>query len=708
MRLVAEAVEAAHQLGIVHRDLKPANVILERAPDGGWRPYVTDFGLARELDKTLTQGMVGTPNFMAPEQARGDIGAIGPLTDVWALGATLFQLLAGKPPFDGDSIMSILRSVELDEPPPLSSVPRDLQAIVFRCLEKAPAKRYAGAAALARDLAAFERGEPVAVRRRGPWRRVSRVLRRFSFALFPLLIVVAGAASFWLRPKSVWKPHIVELPPRYEESAGRMSLSPNGQQLVFSARRGQTTRLYVQPAAGGAAQPLDGTDEGIAPHWSSNGDAIYFAREDSQGPHIERKPVYPPGPPLKLMDGSEAVECAGRLFVVRGKDYERTLIVREPVGAERELVRSHNGLDSPACSHDGKRVAYMRGYQEPRIAWLNLDDGVEHSLPRLGADPRYPVVHHNGTSLLLEVGSADFGSGDGTTLWEQRLDGTRARQITDGGREKNPQLGPNRQLFFEVGQSTRSLSARLLDGGTERSIGAVGEWCGLAGMPDGRLLAVRWLTTDRRAILIVDPISEAETQIAEGGSPQVSADGQVIYYLGDDFRSVWTISLPDGKPRLIAATPAIINDFFAGADALHLGLAGGRAWRQPYDGSGGGYEGPSDARQVMPAAGGWRVALDSNARAVVLSPGPMPQVLPMATRFFDPQLTADRRAFLAYDASNTIWRVEIATGKARALAKIPATYRPTLSPDGKTLYTIMDVRRTVRAVITNYADLPPL
>jgi serine/threonine-protein kinase len=192
LRLVAEAVEAAHQLGIVHRDLKPANVLVERAPDGGLRPYVTDFGLAREVDKSLTAGMVGTPNFMAPEQARGDIDAIGPLTDVWALGATLYQLLAGKPPFDGASIMSILRSVELDEPARLPSLPRELEAIVFRCLEKTPAKRYPSAAALARDLEAFERGEPVVARRRSLWRRAGVVVAR----RWPLALALVGALVF--------------------------------------------------------------------------------------------------------------------------------------------------------------------------------------------------------------------------------------------------------------------------------------------------------------------------------------------------------------------------------------------------------------------------------------------------------------------------------------------------------------------------------
>jgi serine/threonine-protein kinase len=149
--------------------------------------------------------MVGTPNFMAPEQARGDIGAIGSLTDVWALGATLYQLLAGKPPFDGDSIMNILRSVEMDEPAPLPGVQRDLQAIAFRCLEKAPAKRYASAAALAKDLSAFERGEPVIARRRGLLRRAQLLARKNRWPLLAagaLALVGTVALAGWIAARA--------------------------------------------------------------------------------------------------------------------------------------------------------------------------------------------------------------------------------------------------------------------------------------------------------------------------------------------------------------------------------------------------------------------------------------------------------------------------------------------------------------------------
>jgi tetratricopeptide (TPR) repeat protein len=179
---LAEAMHAAHQSGIVHRDLKPANILLTR--DG--TPKVTDFGLARRLDGegalTLSGAPLGTPSYMSPEQARGDKGAIGPATDVYALGAILYELLTGRPPFRAETPTATLQQVVADEPvPPVRlnpQVPRDLQTICLTCLDKEPHKRYASALALAEELRRFERGEPIKARPVGPVERGVRWVRR--------------------------------------------------------------------------------------------------------------------------------------------------------------------------------------------------------------------------------------------------------------------------------------------------------------------------------------------------------------------------------------------------------------------------------------------------------------------------------------------------------------------------------------------------
>jgi hypothetical protein len=210
---LARAVQAAHAAGVVHRDLKPANILLQRAEGKGQKvsgeagscptsdlcpltsdlcPKITDFGVAKCADDdgktpglrspTATGEVLGTPNYMAPEQAMIPRQPAGPAADVYALGAILYELLTGRPPFRGESALATVLQVLHNEPVSVTSlqpnIPRDLETICLKCLRREPQKRYGSALELAEDLRAFLRGDPIRARPAGVMEKVWRWVRR--------------------------------------------------------------------------------------------------------------------------------------------------------------------------------------------------------------------------------------------------------------------------------------------------------------------------------------------------------------------------------------------------------------------------------------------------------------------------------------------------------------------------------------------------
>ncbi len=182
VRQVAEAVAYAHQHGVIHRDLKPSNILLDR--DG--HPKVSDFGLAKQVSGlsqlTLTGQVLGTPSYMAPEQAAGKTDEVGPAADIYSLGALLYCLVTGRPPFQAAGPVETLRQVLEQEPVPPrqlnGAVSRDLETICLKCLQKEPSKRYDRASSLAGDLRRFLAEEPILARPVGRFERLVRWCRR--------------------------------------------------------------------------------------------------------------------------------------------------------------------------------------------------------------------------------------------------------------------------------------------------------------------------------------------------------------------------------------------------------------------------------------------------------------------------------------------------------------------------------------------------
>jgi WD40 repeat protein/tetratricopeptide (TPR) repeat protein/predicted Ser/Thr protein kinase len=198
---LARAIGHAHDRGVIHRDIKPANVMID-AETG--QPVLMDFGLAKQMTGegshlTHTGQIMGTPAYMAPEQAAGRLDQVGPAADVYALGAVLYELLTGRPPFEG-AVGEVVRKVQTEEPvPPRKLLPRlhrDLETICLRAIAKDPARRYASAAAMADDLARFNSGEAILARREGLPTKLWRKVRRHPGLAASVLVVLglAGAA----------------------------------------------------------------------------------------------------------------------------------------------------------------------------------------------------------------------------------------------------------------------------------------------------------------------------------------------------------------------------------------------------------------------------------------------------------------------------------------------------------------------------------
>jgi serine/threonine protein kinase len=199
LEVLARAMQAAHEHGVLHRDLKPANILMTE--DG--TPKITDFGLAKqvgEVGPSLSGQVLGTPSYMAPEQARGQVKETGPAADVYALGAILYECLTGRPPFKAATVADTLMQVLVDDPVPPRQLqpktPRDLETICLKCLRKEPGQRYATALDLAEDLRRFTAGEPIRARPVGPGERVLKwAKRRPAVAALLGLVVLLTAVG---------------------------------------------------------------------------------------------------------------------------------------------------------------------------------------------------------------------------------------------------------------------------------------------------------------------------------------------------------------------------------------------------------------------------------------------------------------------------------------------------------------------------------
>ncbi len=252
---IARAMHYAHQCGVLHRDLKPGNILIDQTG----KPYVSDFGLARFLDQdsslTLTSAALGSPAYMAPEQASGEGRTLTTAVDVYGLGAILYHLLTGRPPFAAASMVEMIRKVSESDPVRPSTVTTtrisaDLETICLRCLEKTPGHRYASAEALAEDLERWQAGEPIRARPSTGLERLTKWVRRkpaiASLAVALLVAVITGLVGV------SWQSHIATIKAREADARHYASTAA----LVDAAfkrqdyRDAHTRLLEMQPTSG--------------------------------------------------------------------------------------------------------------------------------------------------------------------------------------------------------------------------------------------------------------------------------------------------------------------------------------------------------------------------------------------------------------------------------------------------------------------------
>jgi Tol biopolymer transport system component len=601
---LARAAHYAHTRGVVHRDIKPANVLLQA--DG--TPKLGDFGLARRVDAdaalTPTGLALGTPGYMAPEQARGSRG-VGPAADVYALGAVLYECLTGRPPFQGATAYETVLQVLQDDPVPprrlRPAVSRDLDTICLKCLEKNPARRYATAEDLSLDLRRFLEGRPVAARPVGLLGRAARWAARRPAAA--CLVALALVAVLALAGRGVW----LERQRTVQRDRAREAIAAVLSEAETLRQEGRWAEgLGVLVRVEGRLEDADSDD--LRGRLDQEKAALRALEEDSHAePRRAREALDLAAeaakrglvPPLATIDHRNVaydLSPDGEQVVFSAADGDLYLL-HAPTARVSRLTDTPDEESTPAFSPDGKAVVYAAGpaggtAAAKSVYVRSLEGGPRRRLTDApGVSDRSPAYSPDGSRIVFARAHRRRPHGMGGWTWDQwdvctmRADGTGLQRVT---REcyrlvRSPHFSPDgRGVLYSADVVREDLSSTAASYEVDPAAGTPptplfgepppdksGTWADEpAPAPDGRRVVV---VSDRAELYHYDllvlsrdgtgPRPLGVTAVNKYNQhPVVAPDGKMVWFLADTGKSpngtplyaLWQVDMAGGRPRKVA------------------------------------------------------------------------------------------------------------------------------------------------------------
>jgi WD40 repeat protein len=609
---VARGVGAAHQLGIIHRDLKPHNVLL--AADG--TPKVTDFGLAKRVgsgsDLTQTGAVMGTPSYMAPEQAEGKGKEVGPAADVYALGAVLYELLTGRPPFKAATPLdTLLLAISNDPVPPRQlnpQVPADLETIALKCLHKDPARRYPTANELADDLARYRAGEPITARPAGPVERAWKWVRRHkaiagTVAAVAAALLLGAGVSAWQAVRASGE---AERAGRAEKDAtDRANAEATAKREAEAARtQADADRRRAVAAEEDAIDQVYATSIDLAHReWEQNN--LYRAEQllNETPARLRGWEWHHLRSLTRLEERTLRGHLGGVLELTVSPDGSRVMSVDQTgelkvweLATGRELLTTNAAAEPLLFSPDGTLALVTTAYRVRLAETTNGNEVLGLPLQRLNA-----AVFLDGGKKLLTVDQFGGQVSEWDTATGKKLT-DRAAVIPAAGLSQlsrfATRLSPDgtRAAFGTNGGVTRVID--LNTGKTLHELqGPPMHVCGIAFHPKGKLLAVGapngtvqlWDLEAKKEVRrlrahasSVDALAFSPNgrQLASGGQDMAARvwdvdTGTEVRTLRGHTSNVWCVAFtPDGK-RLVTGSPDRSVRVWDLADTRHSGALRG-------------------------------------------------------------------------------------------------------------------------------------